>query len=48
MLNFGFLMKKSKIKHLIFKIKKYKVNIYEYDVFLCVEHGYLGHKDRIS
>ena len=48
MLNFGFLMKNSQIKHLIFKIKKYKVIICRYDVFLCVEQVYLEHKDRIN
>ena len=48
MLNFGFFHQKSKIKHLFLKIKKYKVNIYLYEVFLYVEQGYLEHKDRIS
>jgi len=48
MLNFGFLMKNSQIKHLIFKIKKYKVIICRFDIYLCVEQVYLEHKDRIN
>jgi len=39
MLNFGIFHQKSKIKHLFLKIKKYKVIICRYDVFLCVEQG---------
>ena len=48
MLNFGIFHQKSKIKHLFLKIKKYKVIICQYDVFLYVEQGWLRHKDRIS
>ena len=48
MLNFGFLIKNSKIKHLCLKIKKYKVNIRRYDVFLYIEQVYLERKDKIS
>jgi len=48
MLNFGIFHQKSKIKYLFLNIKKYKVNICRYDVFLCVEQSYLENKDRIN
>ena len=47
MLNFVFLMKNSQIKHLIFKIKKYKVIICRCDIYLCVEQVYLEHKKEL-
>ena len=47
MLNFGIFHQKSKIKYLFLNIKKYKVIICRYDIYLCVEQVYLEHKKEL-